>query len=902
MIKFSPHHEIALTDASFDKRKHKAVYKANYLQIFEDIASGKLDANSTYRALCLQDLFFICYFVMENPLYNCPFGVRACQMVQNNDPSTGYDVEIWARGHLKAVDVLEPVFTPNGWVRHGDLQIGDEVFGPDGKPTKVISKTDVFTSGDCYRVTFDTGYSVIVSGDHLWTVDLHSKRRILSKREGTRSGTINTRELRVEVQKARDNIGRILPRIPIALPITTKQMTLPIHPYVLGVWLGDGTRGTCNITSGLSDYEEMKALLEECGCIVNVRKHSNAVTLCIDPGQNGKKNTSKMRTNLRELGILKEKFIPHIYMTSSIEQRWLLLQGLMDTDGTCHHTYAQASFSNTNRDLAYQVYELASSLGLKTTIHKFSCEYEGERRPFYQVMFKARKDHPPFRLKRKIANCSESPLQQTKYRRITKIEQVDFTPCSCITVDREDGLYLIGQEFITTHNSFSMTQGQRVQRILQNPECCALILSYKKPAADKFVFSVMQTLEKPILINAFPDVLYEKPSTQSDSWSIQNGIIVKRQSTSRKEKTLEGAGLLEGMPTGGHWDDLDYDDVETLDTAASPDVTRDLIDAYEMSKNLGMPTGNTRKRVIGTFYSHYGLLCHLRDKKDINGNPLHKVRIIPATHDGTKNGRPVFLSQKALDELKTDSYSFNTQQLCNPTPQADVKLDFTALRPIDYQFLPKNRLKFVIIDPAGDDSVTKGNNNDSWAIGCLSVEPVLDDLGMSRVFIEDIDYGRMTLEQAIDSGVSMHLRNGRIIGTGIERVGTDTTYDHIIRGLQAKRRRAVIKRTERDNGNVVLLTPDGKKKEHRIESSLAWPWNNGMIYYVSHLPDETLRAIKEECDKFPFFHVDLLDMISYIYKMLEKMKFNFYLQADEDSEEDDYVTPDETGRSIYGGY
>jgi len=448
--------------------------------------------------------------------------------------------------------------------------------------------------------------------------------------------------------------------------------------------------------------------------------------------------------------------------------------------------------------------------------------------------------------------------------------------------------------------SWTMTQAQRVQRILTNPETTALILSYKKPASDKFVFSVMQTLEKPILVQAFPDVLYEKPSTQSPSWSIQNGILVKRKSTSRKEKTLEGAGLLECMPTGGHWDDLDYDDVETKDTADSPDVTQDLINAYEMSKNLGMPDGSTRRRIIGTFYSHFGLLCNLRDKKDINGNPMHRVRIIPATNDGTKTGKPIFLSQGALDELKTDAGSFNTQQLCNPTPSAEIKINYHALRPIEPQFLPKNRLKFIIIDPAGDDAVTKGVTNDSWAIGCISVEPEMNDLGMSRVFIEDIDYGMMALETAIDSGVAMHINHGRITGTGIERVGTDTTYDHIIRGLTAKRRRAVLKKNDQDSGNVVLLSPDGKKKTHRIESSLAWPWNNGMIYYSTALSQDVLDAIKNECDKFPYYHVDILDMISYIYKLLEKMKFNFALQDDEEEEE----TPPEdfTGRSATTGY
>lgn len=890
--------------SDYNPKIHKAVYRHNYAQAFSEIDAGITPAAEAYRYLCLNDLFFIAYFVMENPLMNCPFGVRACDMVQDNDPYTGYDVEIWARGHLKAVDVDEPVLTTCGWTKHGDLDVGDYVFGINGKPIEVISRTEISEEGDFYCVKFDTGYEVVVNGDHLWTVDVHSRKRLfLNNREGVKTVVLDTRELMKEVSKAQESESHVYPRIPIAEAIDLPEQELPIHPYVFGLWLGDGTRASNNITSGLADYKEITKLIKECGHKVSLRKHSNAVTLGIDAGICGKKNTSPFNSALRKLGIFKQKSIPSLYMFSSKQQRWELLQGLMDTDGTCHHSFAQASFSNTNEQLANQVHTLACSLGLKATIHKFSCVYNGVRRPFYQVMFKGFKNNPPFKMKRKIKNCSESATQQTRYRRIKSITKVPPRPVSCITVDSQDGLYLIGTEFVATHNSWTMTQAQRVQRILQNPEKCALIMSYKKPASDKFVFSVMQTLEKPILIQSFPDILWDKPSTQSPSWSIQNGIIVKRQSMSRKEKTLEGAGLLEGMPTGGHWDDLDYDDVETKDTADSPDVTEDLINAYEMSKNLGMPDGSTRRRVIGTFYSHFGLLCHLRDKKNIDGNPLHRVRIIPATDNGEKNGKPIFLAQSALDELKSDAYSFNTQQLCNPTPTADIKLNFNALRRIESQFLPKNRLKFIIVDPAGDDAVTKGKNNDSWAIGCLSIEPVMDDLGMSKVFIEDIEYGTMPLETAIDTAVDVFLRNGRITGVGIERVGTDTTYAHIISGLKAKRRRAELKKSERDFGNVVLLSPDGKKKTHRIESSLAYPWNNGMIFYVSHLREDVLMAIKNEADKFPFFHVDILDMISYIYKLIEKMKFNFQLQADEEIEdEDDYVEPPQTGRSMVSGY
>jgi hypothetical protein len=449
--------------------------------------------------------------------------------------------------------------------------------------------------------------------------------------------------------------------------------------------------------------------------------------------------------------------------------------------------------------------------------------------------------------------------------------------------------------------SWTMTQAQRVQRILKEPHKCALILSYKKPASDKFLFSVMKTLESPSMVACFPDILYENPSTQSPSWSIQNGIIVKGHPPSRKEKTLEGAGLLEGMPTGGHWDDIDYDDVETMDTAKSPDVTKDLIAAFEMSKNLGMPDGSTRSRIIGTFYSHFGLLCYCRDKKDINGNPAHKLRIIPATNDGTKTGWPIFLSQKSLDEAKSDPHTFNTQQLCNPTPEIDARLDFNMLKPIDPHFLPKNRLKFIIIDPAGDKEVLKGTKTDDWGMACIGVKPCTDDLGISDIYIEDGIAATLPLNTAVDAACQLYINNGRIAGVGIERVGNDTTYSHIISALNKRGKYLSIKKTEQSSGNVVLLAPDGMKNIRRIESGLSWPLANGHVYYSTALSPEIIAKLKEEMNKFPFFHVNLLDAISYIYKLLTFMRYSFAMEEDDDAQ-DDQPQEEAIGRSSVTGY
>jgi replicative DNA helicase len=154
-------------------------------------------------------------------------------------------LDLWSRYHYKAVSMDELVPTPSGWRKHGDLRPGDQVFGPDGKPCRVLARTQIFRDADCYRVTFDKGYSVIVSGDHLWTVDVHSRSRVAgNRRQKRRRVTVNTRAMMAELEKANHVRSRILPSVPACGPLEYPAAELPVPPYALGVWLGDGSLGS----------------------------------------------------------------------------------------------------------------------------------------------------------------------------------------------------------------------------------------------------------------------------------------------------------------------------------------------------------------------------------------------------------------------------------------------------------------------------------------------------------------------------------------------------------------------------------------------------------------------------------------------------------------------------------
>ncbi len=100
---------------------------------------------------------------------------------------------------------------------------------------------------------------------------------------------------------------------------------MPVHPYVLGVWLGDGTLSGARVTSSHDDADEMEANLANCGITVNRTRHSNAVSLRLGDGIRGNRSSSDFTNSLREAGVYGCKYIPEIYFRGSPMNRLKLL-------------------------------------------------------------------------------------------------------------------------------------------------------------------------------------------------------------------------------------------------------------------------------------------------------------------------------------------------------------------------------------------------------------------------------------------------------------------------------------------------------------------------------------------------------------------------------------------------
>ncbi len=483
-----------------------------------------LEARPQLEALLgCNDRFYLLTMLLGRDDALHPWVFDRCREVEA-DPD-GY-VDLWARYHFKMIRLHEPVPTPTGWRYHGDLKRGDFVFGPDGRPTKVIARTKVFTGGDCYKVTFDKGYEVVVGGSHLWTVDLHSKVRVDgNRREGRRRATISTRTLMAEVNAAKENHGRVFPSVVVCKPLRFPRIALPIEPYTLGAWLGDGTSVSGDLT---------------CGDDQVFSRISCAYALSADrtPRRNSQhRRIIGLSAQLKTLGIRGRgnKRIPEIYQRGSISQRIALLQGLMDTDGCCD-TRGTATFCNINQLLAHDVFELAAGLGLKPSLRLHHGKVHGKPYPFWHVSFKARSDRfRVFGLDRKQSRSTNGKATRSSRHAIIDVVPVKSDACSCIQVARADGQYLIGEHCIPTHNSSVITTAGSIQEIVCDPEITIGLFSVIKPTAMEFLAQIKNELEvNERLKDIYPDVFYRNPRTKGEDgrpakWSLARGITVKRK-------------------------------------------------------------------------------------------------------------------------------------------------------------------------------------------------------------------------------------------------------------------------------------------------------------------------------------------------------------------------------------
>lgn len=448
---------------------------------------GPLEADDTEGASRIAEATDLigAYFKLEDPSTVHPIGLElmvSAQVGSRTFRGIIDRLDLTPDGELVVVDYKGLALdtrlpTPSGWTTMQDVQVGDEVFGGNGLPTKVIAKSAVHHR-PCYRIQFSDRSEIICDNEHLWNVQV-----TMGRQSPKTMDTESMYHLLSELQ-ARPHPQRlaVINTNPMELPV----VDLPLDPWLLGVWLGNGANRGGSITFHSHDLEWATDRIARLPWSYSVSRPSLKAPTVYVRG---------LVASLRKMELLYNKHVPERYLRASRQQRLALLQGLMDTDGHWNPLRNRAVFVTTTPALAAAVTELAVSFGV--TVQSFTKPYENPKRPpavAHMIEFRP-VGFNPFSSPRK-ATAAENGMRNRSTARATrrfirKISPVPMVPTQCISVDSPDFLYLCGNSMIPTHNTGQAPREQyeqdRMAGVLFYALLCEKLLG-RRPAKVRLIF------------------------------------------------------------------------------------------------------------------------------------------------------------------------------------------------------------------------------------------------------------------------------------------------------------------------------------------------------------------------------------------------------------------------------
>lgn len=384
----------------------------------------------------------------------------------------------------KALALNSELFTLNGRTTIGDCQVGDRIFGADGKLTTITAKSEIFHK-PMYRISLNDGRSIEVSEDHLNPVVINTnpnntvrwEELVLTTKELLAQPLLHTKKGNL---RHRGTSSKSLVFVKNIEPLEYPEADLPIDPYTLGVVIGDGRiRKDCGSVELTVHCDELShyhfQVPYEFGKIY-VDPRSNAVTQSI---RGLGRRLKAMELNVRG----EQKFIPYEYFQGSIEQRLALLQGLMDTDGTVSEK-GRCSFTSSSHQLVDDLACLVRSLGGTASAITKHVSSEAYRVEVWLNM-------NPFRLPRKAARF----VPKVKHVAVTSIVSIADAPSQCIAVDNEERQF-VTQCYFRTHN----TGVRGAKEMGKRPQLAVLddLISDEDARSDTVIKAVEDTVYKAV--------------------------------------------------------------------------------------------------------------------------------------------------------------------------------------------------------------------------------------------------------------------------------------------------------------------------------------------------------------------------------------------------------------------
>ena len=376
----------------------------------------------------------------------------------------------------KALKNDEKLYYYDGSIRNiGDSKKGDIIIGGDGKPTTILG---VYPQGevDLYKISFEDGRSIVCCKDHLWEVyDLQAdKMKTLPLKEIMKKYKYKRIHSGKKYKDGKDRekncFNYYIPLLTNPIELNTYDIPF-IDPYYFGLWLGDGSERNLTITnidqpiidhiSNFSDENDLNFI--QCGFSYKCTKKS------------GKFN--KVWDIFKDKNLNENKHIPIECYNWSVEDRFNLLRGLMDSDGTVSNS-GDISFCNINKNLIDGVEKLIRELGIGCKVFEKKGSYLKKDNTFNKYyLIRLYTDKKVFNLDRKLSRISSTNVRNYSKRNRTAIINIEYygkDEATCIRVDNEDSLFLTTNS-IVTHNSVVMTSYlQRILYTVRNAKCTVL--------------------------------------------------------------------------------------------------------------------------------------------------------------------------------------------------------------------------------------------------------------------------------------------------------------------------------------------------------------------------------------------------------------------------------------------
>ncbi len=421
-----------------------------------------------------------------------------------------------------------------------------------------------------------------------------------------------------------------------------------------------------------------------------------------------------------------------------------------------------------------------------------------------------------------------------------------------------------------------------VQEILCNPNITIGLLSFSARQAKPFLRQIMQEFDSnEKLKQLYPDILWDKPRLEAPKWAENEGICVKR-TANPKEQTIEAHGLVDGQPTGRHFELIIYDDIVVQESVNTPEQIKKTTTQWELSLNLGS-TYRPRFQYAGTRYSYgdtYGTILQ---------RAAVKPRIHPATENGQMDGIPVFLEEERWEEIKktTSTYTVACQQLLNPIAGSDIAFKEEWWQ--EWEVRPYTMNVYIMCDPAH----SRKRESNRTAIAVVGV-----DSHYNKFLLDGVCH-RLSLSERWEFIKNLRTKWKRAPGIrevkiGYERYGAQSDIEHFKEmmridassfpvyelnwtgggGSQSKKDR--IQRLEPDlkDGSFFFPYPTDEKRltshqkdfksknqEFLISKKIMRKDEEGLLYNLSDW------VKRNEYLLFPTIHPDFLDALSRIYDM-----------------------------------